>query len=108
MSELHEHVVPRLHQREDLAEPAGSDEGIGPLPALRIVGYRHPGVEEPREHLAPAGPRLVVLVHNRGVAAEEDCGDATGRLYSDGRHGRGCTPYLYIKVSVPVEFAVLT
>ena len=105
MAELHEHIVAGLHDRQNLPQAAGPDETVSPLAALGIIRYRDGRVEEPREHLTPAGPGLVVLIHHRRVSAKEYGGHAGSRLDAYLLH-RGCVAsHLYGQAAVPVQFA---
>ncbi len=105
VSEFHQHIVPRLHQGEDLVQPAGGHETVRPLPALGIVCHCHACIEEPGEHLPPARPRLIVLVHDGGVSAEKDRSDPGSRFDAYRLHCGSLAAHFYVQTPVPVELA---
>ena len=108
VAELHENIVARLQHGKDLAQASGADEGVSPLAALPVVRDGHVLVEEAREHLPPAGPGLGVLVHDRGIAAEEDRGHPRrGGLDAYRGHRRGVAVEFEREIIVPVEFEAL-
>ena len=101
-------IVARLHHGKDLAQAPGADEGISALAALGIIRHRDLRIEEPGEHLPPAGPGLDILVHDRRIPAEEDGGHARRRRFdAHGGHGRGVSPDLQGQVAIPVQLELL-
>ena len=108
MAELHEDIVTFFHQRQDFLQAAGTDECGGGLSALAVVGYGHAVVEPAWNHLSPAGPWLIVLVHHRGVSAQENGGNGCrSRLNPDARAGWLLTAHFKGQLVVPVQLGLL-
>ena len=86
VAELDVEVIARLDLSEDLVQPLCARKERSELAGLRVIRHRDAALEEPRQHLPPRGPRLVVLVCHRRVAGEED-GDRVHALSdADGLH----------------------
>ena len=108
MAELAHHIIARAHHGEDFLQTVAPEEGAGGEPTLGMVGDGHPLVEPPRNHLAPAGPRLRILVYHRGVATAEDGGGRGVGLDADAAHRRSRTIELQGEAVVPVQVTLLT
>ncbi len=72
MAELDEQVIAFFHGAQDLLQALGGEGTPQGLAGLRMVGDRHARLEEPRQHLPPAVPRLARLVALGGIAQDVD------------------------------------
>ena len=105
VGELNEEVVAGLDGGHDLGEALFGDEALGGLAGFGVVGDDDAGEEEAREHLAPGGPGLVVLVDYGGVAGEVDDGLVGDGFDVDGADAGVVAVELEGELVVPVEDA---
>ncbi len=107
VTKLAHHIVARLHHSQHFLQTVGGQERAGGEAALRMIGDGHLGSKPSRNHLSPTGIRLVGLVHDGGVATEEEGHGRRVRLYSHLFHGRGCPGKLQGELLIPSEIILL-
>ena len=108
MTELHKDIVARLHLRQGFLQAAGTNKGIGGLAGFGIIGKANAIGEETRHHLAPAGPRFIVLVYNCRVATQENCRNIFHTVNNQFCHLRSIPVKLQGQFVIPVQLTAFT